>query len=45
MEEFGKQVDLRKDESIRYNFFYNGKAPAPVAGFGEDQTSPHSQEV
>ena len=33
--------DLRKDESIRYNFFYNGKAPAPVAGFGEDQTSPH----
>ena len=33
--------DLRKDESIRYNFFYNGKAPASVAGFGEDQTLPH----
>jgi len=25
--------DLRKDESIRYNFFYNGKAPAPGSGF------------
>lgn len=33
--------DLRKDESIRYNFYYNGKAPAPVAGFGQDQVLPH----
>lgn len=33
--------DLRREESIRYNFIYNGKAPVAVAGFGDDQTDPH----
>lgn len=33
--------DLRKSESIRYDFTYNGKAPAPVSGFGDDQVKPH----
>lgn len=33
--------DVRKTESIRYDFTYNGKAPAPVSGFGDDQVKPH----
>lgn len=33
--------DLRKDESIRYNFVYNNKQPSAVAGYGEDQLLPH----
>lgn len=33
--------DLRRDESIRYNFIYEGKSPSPVSGFGEDQVLPH----
>lgn len=33
--------DMRKDQSIRYNFIYNNKQPSSVAGFGEDQLLPH----
>ncbi|MCU6769704.1 RagB/SusD family nutrient uptake outer membrane protein [Barnesiella propionica] len=33
--------DVRKDESIRYNFVYNGKQPSAMAGFGDDQLKPH----
>jgi hypothetical protein len=33
--------DTRKEESIRYNFYYNNKSPQAVSGFGEDQLAPH----
>jgi hypothetical protein len=33
--------DQRKEESIRYNFNEAGYSPAPVSGFGDDQTAPH----
>lgn len=33
--------DLRKEESIRYTFVYQGKQPQAVAGYGEDQLLPH----
>lgn len=36
-----EEGDLRRDESIRYTFMYNGKSPSAVAGFGEDQLLPH----
>ena len=36
-----EEGDLRRDESIRYDFKYKGKSPAQVAGFGEDQLLPH----
>ena len=36
-----EEGDLRRNESIRDNFMYNGKSPAVVAGFGEDQLLPH----
>ena len=33
--------DVRKEESIRYDFRYNNKSPQAVSGFGEDQLLPH----
>ncbi|NMB81517.1 MAG: RagB/SusD family nutrient uptake outer membrane protein [Ignavibacteria bacterium] len=33
--------DLRKMESIRYDFINGDNLPSPVAGFGEDQLLPH----
>jgi hypothetical protein len=33
--------DLRKNESIRYNFVNGNMTPSIYAGFGEDQLSPH----
>jgi hypothetical protein len=33
--------DLRKEESIRYNFTYNNKTAQAVSGFGTDQLLPH----
>lgn len=33
--------DLRKMESIRYDFYNGSNFPSPVAGFGEDQLYPH----
>jgi hypothetical protein len=33
--------DLRKNESIRYDFMYNNKSPQAINGFGEDQLFPH----
>ncbi len=36
-----EEGDLRKNESIRYDFTYKGKKPAAVSGFGEDQLLPH----
>lgn len=33
--------DLRKMESIRYDFYNGSNFPSPVAGFGDDQMHPH----
>ncbi|KOS05836.1 hypothetical protein AM493_07140 [Flavobacterium akiainvivens] len=33
--------DTRKNESIRYDFTYQGQTPNPPAGFGGDEVDPH----
>ncbi|MDR0799661.1 MAG: RagB/SusD family nutrient uptake outer membrane protein [Dysgonamonadaceae bacterium] len=36
-----EQGDVRKEESIRYSFVYNGTSCQAVSGFGNDQLEPH----